>query len=438
MQAFGGLNMKQTLKHTILLWLALQAGNVLGAGESIDYSKVYSSSEAASLFFGPSRTVEQQKRAALNVGRINLRVRTSLQCGKLDLKTSLNAGLENMKDQLSTAANQMKGMLTNGGVVIAAVCYYKPNICAHVRHFSAMLQEDLNLQFNACNAMDGYINDQADKGAKEIKAQAFAECLNRAGSDPSAQDVKKCQSQAGSALNLLSPFDGKRLNNTQEVLKSILAVVKKSENYDLWARILGEVELKKDGYWVRAFPKDLLRADDVVVNLAADSKASVCNTADLRKILADQASPGDDYARFVRRVIKENVSEMTIKNLESMPAGDRAMACQSLADAIARMAAKRVATEGRSDMLAALKNPALPQDLRDLYGEQSRETFKTIEERSEVLKAKEIPDVIAMIAKLGGSYRKLNHGAASDISVRQQQNKKLDQDCTDQFSCEGN
>lgn len=429
--------MKQILKIIAIILALFGAGRAIAAGETIDYSKVYSSSEAAGIFFGPSRTVEQQKRAALNVGRINLRVRTSLQCGKLDLKTSLNAGLENMKDQLSTAANQMKGMLTNGGVVIAAVCYYKPNICAHVRHFSAMLQEDLNLQFNACNAMDGYINDQADKGAKEIKAQAFAECLSTAGNKPSSQDVKNCQDRAGSSLNLLSPFDGKKFNNTQEVLKSLLTVVKKSENYDLWSRVLGEVELKKDGYWVRAFPKDLLRAEDIVVNLAADAKASACNTVDLRKIITDQAGPADDYARFVRRVIKENITETTIKNLESMPAGDRAMACQSLGDAIARMAAKRVASEGRSDLLAALKNPALPGDLRDLYGEQSRETFKTIEDRAEVLKARELPDVVAMISKLGGSYRKLNHNTASDISVRQEQNKKLNQDCTDQFSCEG-
>jgi hypothetical protein len=430
--------MKTTVFGILYIFLGTLSGFAFGAGETIDYSKVYSSSEAAGLFFGPSRTVEQQKRAALNVGRINFRVRTTLQCGKLDLKTSLNAGLENMKDQLGAAASQMKGMLTNGGVVIAAVCYYKPNICAHVRHFSAMLQEDLNLQFNACNAMDNYINDQADKGAKEIKAQAFADCLGQTSGDPSAQDVKKCQNQAGSALNLLSPFDGKRTNNTQQVLSSLLSFVKKSENYDIWAKVLGEIELKKDGYWVRLFPKDLLRADDVVVNLAADSKASVCNTADLRRIITDKASPGDEYARFVRRVIKENITEATVKNLESMPATDRSMACQSLADAIAKMAAKRMATEGKSDMLAALNNPALSQDLRDLYGQQSRETFKSIEERAEVLKPRDIPDVVAMISKLGASYRGLNHNAASDISIRQEQNKKLNQDCTDQFSCEGN
>ncbi len=430
--------MKTTLLIIIYVLLGLPFGRAFGAGETIDYSKVYSSSEAAGLFFGPSRTVEQQKRAALNVGRINLRVRTTLQCGKLDLKTSLNAGLENMKDQLGAAASQMKGMLTNGGVVIAAVCYYKPNICAHVRHFSAMLQEDLNLQFNACNAMDNYINDQADKGAKEVKAQAFADCLSKSPGDPSAQDVKKCQNQAGAALNLLSPFDGKRVNNTQQVLSSLLTFVKKSDNYDMWSKVLGEIELKKDGYWVRLFPKDLLRPDDVIVNLAADSKASVCNTNDLRKIISDQASTGDDYARFVRRVIKENITEATVKNLDSMPVADRAMACQSLADAIAKMAAKRMATEGRSDMLAALNNPALPQDLRDFYGEQSRETFKSIEERAEVLKPRELPEVVTMISKLGSSYRGLNHNAASDTSVRQEQNKKLNEDCTDQFSCEGN
>ncbi len=430
--------MRTIVLKILCIFLGSLSGFAFGAGETIDYSKVYSSSEAAGLFFGPSRTVEQQKRAALNVGRINLRVRTTLQCGKLDLKTSLNAGLENMKDQLGAAASQMKGMLTNGGVVIAAVCYYKPNICAHVRHFSAMLQEDLNLQFNACNAMDNYINDQADKGAKEVKAQAFADCLGKTAGDPSAQDVKKCQNQAGSALNLLSPFEGKRVSNTQQVLSSLLTFVKKSENYDIWAKILGEIELKKDGYWVRLFPKDLLRADDVVVNLAADSKASVCNTADLRKIITDRANPGDEYARFVRRVIKENITEATVKNLESIPATDRSMACQSLADAIAKMAAKRMATEGKSDMLAALNNPALPQDLRDFYGQQSRDTFQSIEERAEVLKPREIPDVVAMISKLGASYRGLNHSAASDISVRQEQNKKLNQDCTDQFSCEGN
>jgi hypothetical protein len=429
--------MKMRLKALILTMLSCLSSLTFAAGEQVDYSKVYNSSEVAGWFFGPTKTVEQAKKAALNVGRINVRVRTSLQCGKLDLKTSLNAGLENMKDQLSTAANQLRGMLTNGGVVVAVVCYYKPNICAHVRHFTAMLQEDLNLQFNACNAMDSYINEQADKGAKEVKAQAFAECLSAAGGSPSTQDVKKCQDKAGSALNLLSPFNGSKTNNTQMVLSSLLSFVKKSENYDLWARVLGEVELKKDGYWVRAFPKDLLKPEDVVVNIAADSKTSVCSTATLRQILADQAGTGDEYSRFVRRVIKENISDSIVKDLESMPAGDRAMACQSLGDAIAKMAVKRAATEGRSDMLAALTNPALPSDLRTLYGDQTRETFKSIEERAEVLKPKQLPEVLQMIAKIGAGYRKLNHDAASDISVRQEQNKKLDADCTDQFSCEG-
>ena len=428
--------MKQFLCLMALLSL-LHAPLAFSAGEKVDYSQVYTSSEAAGWFFGPTRTVEQQKKAALNIGRVNLRVRTTLQCGKLDLKTSLQAGLENMRDQLSSAANQLRGMLTNGGVVIAVVCYYKPNICAHVRHFSAMLQEDLNLQFQACNAMDTFINEQADKGAKEVKAQAFSECMAGKGNNPSAQDVKQCQNASGSSLNLLAPFNGSKSNSIQKVLSSLLTYVNKSENYDLWARVLGEIELKKDGYWVRLFPKDMLRPEDVVVNIAADAKQSSCNTADLRKIIQDQATGGDDYSKFVRRVIRENVAESIVKDLESMPAADRAMGCQSLADAIAKLAVKRAVSEGRSDMAAALTNPALPADLRSLYGEQSRETFKTIEERSEVLKPREITDVLQMIAKLGSNYRKLNHEAASDISVRQEQNKQLNEDCTDEFSCEG-
>ncbi|RYZ90536.1 MAG: hypothetical protein EOP04_03610 [Proteobacteria bacterium] len=389
-------------------------------GEKVDYSQVYSSSEAAGWFFGPARTVEQQKKAALNIGRVNVRVKTTLQCGKLNLSSSIQAGLTDMRDQLSSAANQLRGMLTNGGVVIAVVCYYKPNICAHVRHFTAMLQEDLNLQFNSCNAMDTFINEQADKGAKEVKAQAFSECM-ASKNNPSALDVKTCQSAAGSSLNLLAPFNGSKSNGIQKVLGSLLTYVNKSENYELWSKVLGEIELKKDGYWVRLFPKDLLRAEDVVVNIAADAKQSSCNTADLRKIIQDQASGGDDYSKFVRRVIKENIAESIVKDLESMPAADRAMGCQALADSIAKLAVKRAVSEGRSDMAAALTNPALPTDLRTLYGDQSRETFKTIEERSEVLKPREITDVLQMIAKLGSNYRKLNHEAASDISVRKEQ-----------------
>ena len=233
-----------------ILTMSLSIGFSVAAAaqETVDYSKRITASEASEWFFGKATPIEERKRMALNVGRISLRAQTNLQCGKLSFTADLNGELEKLKGQLGAAADQLKTMLSGETVLLATICYYKPNICAHMRHFSVLLQEELNMQLDACRAMDNFIDEQAAKGEKILQAEAAKQCIDQRG-QLSPSQMKACLETKGRSRNLLRPFSQDLASGKQTVLQSILSVVKQSDDYDLWAQIMGEVELHEICYW---------------------------------------------------------------------------------------------------------------------------------------------------------------------------------------------
>lgn len=422
----------------ILLVLAMIVPANLFAAKTgeVDYSRSITASEASEWFFGKSTPPQQRMKLALNVGRISIRLGTKLKCGNLSLTGNLSAELQNLQKQLSEATKDLEGMITNGGAAVAAICYFKPNVCAHMRHFSAMLQEELNIQMDACRAVDNFINDQASKGQKELQAKAVENCVN-SNSKLGPSEMKKCLDAEGTARNLLRPFNNRVANGKQKVLSSILRVVNESEDYEVWSQLLGEVDLHKNGYWSKAFPKDLLKPSDYVDNVMIASEKLTCDPARLRTIIESSATPsGSTFDKYVNEVLAEKISLTTIFNLESLPAGDRRMACQALGNSVAALAIKRFNAKGQSNLTAALANDALPDQLSEFYANRSEMTFSAIDAKLASDEIKPLGSVIAHIGKLGSTYRKKGREEAADITANKLQNKNLENQCTDSFSCE--
>ncbi|NQY01269.1 MAG: hypothetical protein HRT70_09145 [Flavobacteriaceae bacterium] len=407
-------------------------------GALIDYSTTLKASDVATLFFGPAAE-PKSKRVGINVGRIAISAKTRLSCGKIDVVGSVKGELNKIDQQLRAAVSEIESIITNpAALAMGAVCYYKPNVCSHIRHLSVLLNEAINLQFEACQAIDKYIDDQADKGLKQRHAKAVEECL--AGKDLTTENIRACHSRSARSRNLLAPFEMRYATGRQKVLESIMEVVKKSENYTLWSRILGEVEMKSNGYWVKLFPDDMLRPDDVTNNFLSSARSESCDINKLERIITNTESPtDDDFGKYVRDVIKARVPIEVVKDLRSIPLEDQKMACSALGEAIAEIAVKRMVSDGKSSMSSALSNGALPDDLRVFYRERSEETTQAILAKIESEQIKPLKEVIGYLAQLGLEYRDLNRNTATGVQAKKLFNKDRasSRKCEDALSCGG-
>ncbi len=419
----------------LLLFISLLSSATRGA--EIDYAKRLSASEMSEWFFGKATPAPKRKRMALNVGRINLRVGTSLKCGKLSLAANLSAELKNLKQQLGAAAEQLKGMLSGGGILIATICYYKPTLCAHIRHFTAQLREELNMQMDSCRAIDAFIDAQVDKGRRQLHAEAVQQCIAGNDGDMGASQMRACLQEKGQARNLLQPFTRKLAQGKQRVLASLMQVVQQSDDYKVLAQLLGEVELRRDGYWTKAFPENLLKPADYVHGINRTMRLTVCSPAVLRVLITDKnyQKQKDGMQKYLHQVIQEKISANTIRDLESLPRADRARACRALALSLAQLAIKRFTAHGKSTMTAALANDALPDALAAFYSERSEMTFAAIDAKMAANEIKPISAVLTKIGQLGHHYRQRNREVAAGVTARKILNKELENACTDAFSC---
>lgn len=426
-------------KIALIIGIGLILSSSLKAAKTgeINYSNSITASEASEWFFGKSTPPAERIKLALNVGRINARLGTKLKCGNLSLDANLGAEFEKLQEQLQKSISSLEDMITGGGAAVAVVCYYKPNVCAHMRHFSAMIQEELNIQMDACRSVDNFISEQAEKGQKELRAKATQDCIDEKGPEISPSVMRECLKSEGTARNLLSPFSKKIASGKQKVLSSILEVVNESEDYNLWAQMLGEVELHKNGYWSKAFPKDQLKPDSYVDNVMIASQKASCDPARLRAIISSKEAPNtSDFDKYVTVVIREKLTKDTIYSLESLPKNERAMACTALGESLAALAVKRFKAKGESAVTSALASDALPDQLSEFYADRSQMTFSAIDSKLASKEIRPLSEVIERIGRLGAAYRKKSREDAADITINKLKNKDLENQCTDAFSCE--
>jgi hypothetical protein len=395
-------------------------------------------SELATEMFGPIPP-EEAKKMALNVGRIGISINSRLNCGRMDIGASIEGEFKQVERQLKTSLKQIEGMVTNPGrLALGIICYYKPNVCSYIRHLSGLMQESINLQFDACQAIDNYIDDQAAKGMKMRRSEAIEACLS---SGPlTAEKIRECQKEESRARDLLYPFKRRFTNHNQKLLKETLSLVKKSDNYNLWARLLGEVEIKRDGWWSSLYPKDFLKPDDFASNVLIASRKGACDYKSLESIIGSGGIvPNDGTINpYIERVIREKISKSLVRDLKSLPEVDARRACNSLGESIAELAIKRAVADGRTTLAAALANDAIPDDLKVFYQDRSDKTFSSI---SAAIKAKDVVPLaknIRNISHLAKAFRRLQREKAATLSSKRTFNdeRALKESCEDELSCE--
>ena len=324
---------------------------------------------------------------------------------------------------------------------MALICYYKPQVCAYIRHGSLIFNEQLALQYDACEALDKFIDDQADKGMKKLQAENVQKCIsdNSHGGSITTAMIRNCQKRDGRMRNLLKPFKTAYASGKQKVLKSIVSVVDGDGEYLTLVKLLGEVEVHENGHWVKLFPKDMTSPDDVAENYIAAGEEQACDLSKLAAIIdGSDPVPPDPFAKEIRMVIKEKVPKEAVRDLKSIPANDQKSACTAIAEGVAQIAVKRANAKNKAIMAAALSNDALPDDLRAFYRERSHLTFSAIQAKIDAEEIIPLGEVLTGLRDLALQFRTKNRESASGVSAGKILNESSGavDGCEDELSCE--
>ena len=390
-------------------------------------------------FFGGTSVYDQAK--YLDMGTVGLEVNSDLNCGQLDVKANIFGEFKNVQKQIEQMVpnkDNITGIM--GSLSMISVCYAYPTICAELRHDFLSLKANLNLRAQACQAVDKYIDTQADKGAKELQAESQAACVSEHGGDP-ATALSDCQSKTGLGIrDFQSGLEKKFTTNKQKVLSSILKFSQMSDQktYEFLASFLGEIEVQSDGYWQPIFQNGMLRPNDVVTQFLAQGVDGVCkNLSDI--IGGKAATPSSIFDQSIYSTIKANVTQDDVLNIQDLNSGDKELACGALGKAIGKIAAQRTAAQGEAIVSSGLLNTAIPNSLRDEYRNRTENSFQAL---VKIIQSEQIPSVIDVrtaISKLAYATREKNKLIASKISQSKVSNAQeqsiIKSDCTDSLSC---
>jgi hypothetical protein len=420
-----------TIAATMLL-----SSQLLNAAENAEFAERWKASELAGRFFGPEKALPKALKTPITLGGgINASLGTKIECGNIDVSGSIKAEIARLDKQFGQVADQIKN-ISPTSLAVLATCYYKPSLCAYIKHASVQFNEYLNLQADACRSIDSFIDEQADKGMKAAKADAVAGCIkNRGGNSPTTEDIRVCQSVEPATKNLLSPFKDEYIRRKQEVLKDTLKFVSAERDYNVLASLLGEVEIREDGFWRPLYPKGLLKGSDAARNLIVGGQSEICDLSKLKTILASPIPEETELPNYVKAAIKDNFLPQDLSDLESLPQLDQKAACHALGGGVAEIAIRRIIATAKSSLSAALTNPALNEDIRTFYKDRSAITFATLHDE---ISAKNYPPLTTSLERmrtLAAAYRDKNRESASTVSAGKVQNESSTESCDDEISC---
>lgn len=412
-------------------------------GGGVDYSKEVTTGEISTMIFGPANPL-RTKMVALNIGRTHAEFKTSLNCGQLDVTGSIKGQIGIINEQLSQSKKIIESMvLRPESLALGLICYFKQSTCSRIRHFQGLIMENFKLEYDACTAMDEFIDEQAEIGMKQRRSAAFKECIQQSGEGMTASKVKECRENAeGSTLNLLYPFKKVIARGKQNFLESITKAVDpdgwSQAKYSLMTKIFGEVRVYKNGYWAQAFPKDMLRPDQVAENVEIEGRSMACDTNKLARIVRGESSLVNvDFGELLADAVKENLDETTIRDLDSIPKPDKEVICASIGRTIAALAIEKFASESRSTFSSALKNRAISEELRVFFGDQAEKSLLALEKAAEKNQVVPLKETRIELAKIATKYRAKNREIATENIGKKNHNKRVREgfSCVDALSC---
>jgi hypothetical protein len=408
------------------------------------YERDTQASDFARSFFGSPTRFSASK--SLSLGSYSASAATSLDCGNLDITANFHQEFKRLQEQikqiLPSSASDWQSL--GGKMAMLSICYAYPTICAQLRHDFLSLQGNLDLRAQGCKAIDTYLNSQGDVGAKQLRAEAQAHCIDsqlKGGADLASASAE-CQGKSGLALRDFSAgLEKKFSRKKQKVLDSMLRFAKSDDKatYTFLSTMLGEVEVQEDGYWQPLFDKGMLHPHEVAQNFLAEGESKAC--AKLEKVLSGSlgARPGDLVGSTIVSVIKTRLSKEDVRNLDDLSEADRALSCAGLGRAIGQVAAEKASAKAEAVLASGLLNTSIPDDLRQEYSARSGNAFKALLKAIESDQIPPLDEVRSAIASLAKATREKNRAIASLIGHAKGSNAEADSDekvgCTDTIDC---
>ena len=432
-----------------LLFFAGNAAIFSGAFAQTEYryKNQFSTGEEASRLFGIPPT-HSQNDPSLDAGSFKFELGSTLECGNIDIKANIQGQFEELQKQLKKLvpqnAAEAQKLLTASA--FTTMCYAYPTICAQLRHDWLSIQGKLNLRAQACAAVDKFIDSQADKGARQLKSEALAACVNKhAGENKGdvAAAMTYCQDPAQNKSGLVmrdfqSGLMRKVSGEKQRVLKSLLSFSKDDASYDFLASFLGEIQVGTDGNWEPLFDKGLLRPTDVADTFLTKGQSLLCNR--LEDILKGRFVATGIYETEVVSVVKRKLSKQTSNDIADLSLADKQIACLALGRSIGKEAALRASSRFESSVSVGLLNTAIPEPLRAEYRDRALSAFPAMRQ---ALDGETIPSVdrvrfdLSEFAKLQRAKTTL---LASETNRARLKNSIGDSrsatECADSLSCE--
>jgi hypothetical protein len=435
--------MASLLGHVVIGVSLLASSSALAQGYS--YKNEFSSGEEAARIFGLPPTHNRQD-PSLNAGGFNFELGTSLECGKIDIKANIQGQLNEIKEQLKailpldpTDKDKIKDYIARSAFL--GVCYAYPTACAQVRNDYLSLQGKLNLRAQACAAVDKFIDNQAEKGSRQIKAEAQAECVRKTlpeVGDDVATALKKCQEKTGLPMRdfqtgLMRDFGDQK----QRVLKSILSFAKDETSYDLLSSFLGEIQINHTGQWEPLFEKGLLRPADVADAFLTHGQALSCNK--LSDVFANppRIVAPSPYEKEAISILRRKVGSGIIDDLAVLSPADKTLVCKALGRSVGREAALVTSAKFESLVSTGLLNTAIPEPLKAEYRDRSLAAFPALKATLESENIASVEVMRAEIKKFADLKRAQTKILASEANKARLQNKIRDESvkCTDSLSC---
>ena len=403
-------------------------------------------SDFANEFFGNNGNHTRAPR--LDMGNVGVNIGTELDCGKLDVRANIKGEFNKIQEQVKALipknASDVTDLVTRTAMI--SVCYAYPTVCAQIRHDFVSLQANLNLRAQACQAIDKFIDSQADKGAKQLRAEAQAECVStqvRGGADPSTA-TGNCQSRTGLPIrDFQAGLEKKFTTRKQKVLQAIVKFAHVSEPtmYSFLTSFLGEIEVQADGYWQPLFSSGMIRPYDVAGEFLSEGENRTCGN--LALTLSGRGGPASTVmARTVTEVAQRRLSNDDVSNLDDLGTEDRKLACAALGRALGQVAADKAAAEGEAIVASGLLNAAIPNSLRDEYRSRSSSAFLALRKALESDQIPPLETVRAAVAQLARATREKNRLIAAGLTAGKVENSRQEStvkfDCVDTLSCGGN
>jgi hypothetical protein len=436
----------------VFLVLSVSPAGIAFAQEAPAYSyqNEFSTGEEAARVFGIPPT-HNRTDPGINAGGFNFELGTSIDCGKIDIKANINGQLNEIKEQLKSILPKdlptAKDYIAKSAFV--GICYAYPTACAQIRNDYLSLQGKLNLRAQACAAIDKFIDNQAEKGSRQLKSEAVAKCVKETvgtrvsnnkldGVYDVSMALKVCQDKSGLAMRdfqtgLMRNFG----NEKQKVLKSLLSFAKDETSYDLLSSFLGEIQINHTGQWEPLFEKGLLRPADVADAFLTSGQNLSCNR--LKDVFANppKITSPSPYESEAVSILRRKVGSSIIDDFEVLSPGDRNLVCRALGRSVGREAALVTSAKSESLVSTGLLNTAIPEPLRAEYRERSLAAFPALRASLESEDIAPVEVIRAEIRKFADLQRAKTKLLATEANRARLQNKIRDEgtQCTDSLSC---